>query len=623
MLLVCLAFAAQGERTVSIAAFGAVANRPDKPATDAIAKAIASLGESGGTVVIPDSIYYTGPITLQNHIHLHLNDGAVLRFLTDINLYYPPVLTRWEGIDCYNTHPLIYAYDCEDIALTGRGTLDAQADEEHWWPIQKSIERRVHDGRPASRLELLRMGEEQVPVEERRFAIEDALRPQFVNFYLCRNVLIEDVHLVSSPFWVIHPLMCEDVIVRGVTIDNHGPNGDGCDPESCRNVLIENCTFNTGDDCIAIKSGRNADGRRWNIPCENVIVRGCHMADGHGGVVVGSEISGGFRNLLVENCTMSSPHLDRVIRIKTSSARGGVIENIVVRNVEVGECKLAVLAINLDYEPEEPAERGFLPMVRNVLLENVTCSKSQYGWWLNGLKDTCRMENIRLKDCRFSGVTSGTNYEAGKVATIEQADEITPSHAPAQSQRIYQGFSGGMMLHTGYLFGQNPSAPKNEEGVLCSPEGATFGIGGAIRVNLWRLLRVGGEGFVSTMSSPLTNCRQLLQPGSFVRSGWGGVNADMCWREKSVWPYVGASVGGGSMRSFYLLQGNQCDWQEEEKTLFHKQPFVYVDPYLGIDWCMTQKVHLTFRLDWLLAFHQQTFVLPTGPRLYVGFMFCH
>lgn len=195
--------------------------------------------------------------------------------------------------------------------------------------------------------------------------------------------------------------------------------------------------------------------------------------------------------------------------------------------------------------------------------------------------------------------------------------------ASNDSTRLYQGFSGGMMLHTGYLFGQNPNAPKTEEGVLCSPEGATFGIGGAMRVNLWRLLRIGGEGFVSTMNSPLTNCRQYLQPGSFVRTGWGGINADMCWRDKPIWPYVGASAGGGSMRSFYLLQGNQSDWQEEEKTLFHKQPFVYVDPYVGMDWCMTAKVHLTFRFDWLLAFHHQSLILPTGPRLYVGFMFCH
>lgn len=238
---------------------------------------------------------------------------------------------------------------------------------------------------------------------------EDALRPQLINLYSCHTILIEDVKLLNSPFWVIHPLFCESLVVRGVTVINDGPNGDGCDPESCKNVLIENCLFDTGDDCIAIKSGRNADGRKWNIPSENIIVRNCQMKNGHGGVVVGSEISGGYRNLFVEDCQMDSPLLDRVIRIKTSTCRGGVIENIFVRNIKVGQCKEAVLKINLQYENSEKCERGFIPIVRNVHLKNITCEKSKLGVLIVGLKDADSVYNISVEDSKFNNVSKGNN----------------------------------------------------------------------------------------------------------------------------------------------------------------------------------------------------------------------
>lgn len=195
--------------------------------------------------------------------------------------------------------------------------------------------------------------------------------------------------------------------------------------------------------------------------------------------------------------------------------------------------------------------------------------------------------------------------------------------AANDSTAIFQGFSGGMMLHTGYLMGKDSHAPENMQGQSCSPEGATWGIGGALRINLLKHLRVGGEGFVSTMPSHSTNCRELLQSGSYIRSGWGGVLMDACWRNEKVWPYIGGSMGGGSTRALYILEGNEHDWEKEDYAVFHKQGFLYVNPYVGLDWCMTKKVHLTFRMDWLLAFHQRNLILPTGPRLYVGFMFCH
>jgi polygalacturonase len=184
-------------------------------------------------------------------------------------------------------------------------------------------------------------------------------------------------------------------------------------------VLIENCRFDTGDDCIAIKSGRNNDGRKWNMPSQNMIVRNCEMADGHGGVVIGSEISGGYKNLFVHDCTMDSPNLDRVIRIKTSTCSGGTIENIYVRNVTVGECKEAVLRINLQYEPNEVCVRDFPPTVRNVHLENITCQKSRLGVLLIGLDEGTNIYDISVKNSEFNGVTDREmNSITGQVAGV-------------------------------------------------------------------------------------------------------------------------------------------------------------------------------------------------------------
>jgi hypothetical protein len=196
-------------------------------------------------------------------------------------------------------------------------------------------------------------------------------------------------------------------------------------------------------------------------------------------------------------------------------------------------------------------------------------------------------------------------------------------YANESSVKVYQGFSGGMMAHGGYLFGVNADAPNTADGVVCSPQGGTFGLGGALRVHLWNHLRVGGEGFVSTMNSGTTTMKHVLKEGSYIRTGFGGVAIDACWRKEKVWPYIGGSIGGGAMRSLYVLEGSQDDWAAEDAAYLHKTPFMYVNPYVGMDWCMTKKVHMTFRIDWMVALHKGDVVKPTGPRLLVGFMFCH
>lgn len=397
------------KRIFSIQTFGAVPGQDSILCHDAINLAIVTCSqEGGGTVVIPAGTYYTGPITMKSNVNLHFNKGAILKFSTDQNLYFPAVLTRWEGLDCYNAHPLIYANGETNIAITGEGVIDGQGSNDTWWKMSGAAQFGYKSGMinqsGGGRARLQMYGENGVPIYKRVMTPQDGLRPQLVNFVRCNRVLIEDVKLLNSPFWVMHPLFCENMIVRRVKVLNHAPNGDGCDPESCKNVLIENCSFETGDDCIAIKSGRNLDGRKWSIPSENIIIRGCEMKDGHGGVVIGSEISGGFKNLYVENCRMDSRNLERVLRIKTNTCRGGIIENIFMRHITVGQCGEAVIKVNLDYEHREDCNRGYIPTVRNVYINDITCEKSNYGIFINGLKDKIQVYNINVNNCHFNNV---------------------------------------------------------------------------------------------------------------------------------------------------------------------------------------------------------------------------
>ena len=409
------------DREFNITKYGAKPAAKAAVNQKAINRAIAACSKAGGgRVVVPAGTFNTGAITLKSHVNLVVEEGATLQFAFEPELY-PVVLTRWEGLDCWNISPCIYAYQETDIAITGKGVIDGGGSRDTWWPWCGATKYGWKEGtvsqRNGSRARLLKMAEDGVDMNERRFTKEDGLRPQLINLNKCDGILIEDVTLLRSPFWVIHPLLSKNITVRGVHINNDGPNGDGCDPESCDGVLIENCFFNTGDDCIAIKSGRNNDGRLWGRPSENIIIRNCEMQNGHGGVVIGSEISGGCRNVFAENNKMDSPNLDRVIRIKTNTCRGGVIENIYARNIEVGQCGESVLKINLDYEHNEICCRGFLPTVRNVNLDNITCQKSKYGVQIIAL-DTCtNVYDIHVNNCRFNGVEQG-NFMSGKTRNV-------------------------------------------------------------------------------------------------------------------------------------------------------------------------------------------------------------
>jgi polygalacturonase len=382
-------------RDFNLARYGA--NRDGSTdSSNAFRNAIDAASQAGGgRVVVPPGVFRVGALHLKSNVNLHLLEGATVRFSQDPKDY-PIVLTRFEGTECMNYSPFIYAFEQRNIAITGAGTLDGQSDRDHWWNWARGAAGAPNQRK--ARTALMEMGEKGVPVAERVFGDGGLLRPMFVQPYRCTNVLIEGVTITNSPMYEIHPVLCRNVTVRNVKISSHGPNNDGCDPESSADVLIEGCTFDTGDDCIAIKSGRNADGRRLHTPSENIIVQGCTMKDGHGGVTMGSECSGGIRNVYAQECKMDSPHLDRVLRFKNNAMRGGVIENVYMRSIEAGQ--VAGPAIEVDFRYEEGDKGPFTPVVRHVEVRNVTVKKCLRALSLRGLPNA-PIQDFRVEDCKF------------------------------------------------------------------------------------------------------------------------------------------------------------------------------------------------------------------------------
>lgn len=409
------------DRTFDVRDFGAKADgKSDNSA--AFSAAIAACHKAGGgKVLVTQGRYLSGPIHLLSNVNLHITQDATIAFSTDPKAYLPAVLTRWEGMEIMGYSPLVYAFEQTNIAITGAGTLDGQANRTTWWPWKGSNFSSVDWGIPgvptqeAARNRLMQDMENNVPVAQRQYAEGAYLRPVFMQPYLCTNVLIEGITITNAPFWLLNPVCCENVTIDGVTFASMGPNSDGCDPESCKNVVIKNCQFETGDDCIAIKSGRNADGRRLNIPSENILISNCKMRHGHGGVVIGSEISGGVRNVFVDNCEMSSPELERGIRIKTNSVRGGLIENFFIRDITIGEVQTAIV---IDFEYEEGDTGQFTPSVRNIDIRNLTCQKAQQVFQVRGYQRS-PIQNLHFTNCHFK--------EAATIGILEQLDNFVAS----------------------------------------------------------------------------------------------------------------------------------------------------------------------------------------------------
>jgi unsaturated rhamnogalacturonyl hydrolase len=358
-------------RVFDIRSYGATEGGSDT-VTGAIRRAIAGASrQGGGRVLIPSGNWLTGAIHLDDNIELHLDSGAVLRFSRNFDDYLPVVLSRHEGIECFKHSAFVYARGKSNIAITGEGILDGQGSP--WWPLKQ---------KGADAEELLRsMASKGIPVEHRVFdgARGRMLRPAFFQPLHCRNVLVEGVTFRFGAFWTVAPTYCEDVIIRNITVVTRGPegtvpNGDGVDISSCNRVLVEGCRFDTGDDCICVKSGRDTDGLRVNIPSENIVIRHCTGNRGHGGIVLGSETSGGIRNIYAHDCAFNGT--DRMIRLKTARGRGGVLENIWFRNITGENIQREAIRLNMLYEgtrfPEYPVSPT-TPAMRNIHFSGIEC----------------------------------------------------------------------------------------------------------------------------------------------------------------------------------------------------------------------------------------------------------
>lgn len=387
-------------KTYSIIKYGAI-NDGVTDCTDAFRKAIQECNKrGGGRVLVPRGQYQTGAIHLLSNVNLHLEEGAEILFSRDMKKYLPLVLTRFGGIDLMNYSPFIYAFEQKNIAVTGKGILNGQANDTTWWhwtgrmkspKLQAEASKRLHQ-----------QAQKNVPVEKRIYGEGSYIRTNFVQPYKCENILIEGITLINSPAWVLHPVLCKNISIIDVKINSKGPNNDGLDPESCNGVYVSGCSFRTGDDCIAIKAGKDADGRSVNVPCENIVIRNCSFQDGHGAIGIGSEMTGGVRNVFAENCTMNSPKLDRVVRLKTNTDRGGFIENVFVRNCIVEETGGSVVDVEMFYYDDKRTGK-YYTKIKNIQIENVVSKKSKYGIKIIG-SDSIPVENILIKNCRFENV---------------------------------------------------------------------------------------------------------------------------------------------------------------------------------------------------------------------------
>lgn len=425
------------DSSVNITDFGAKAGGTFKN-TQAINNAIKKMSKAGGgQVIVSKGTWLTGPIVLLSNVNLHLEEGAELLFSQDFNDYLPAVLANFEGSEVYMYSPFIYAYKQENIAITGKGVLNGQG--KPWWEQRKS---------PGfGNQKLIEMNENEVPLKDRRFdSLENYLPPNFFGPLYCKHVLLEGVTFKYGAFWTINPSFCEDLIVRGINIVTEGeyghtPNGDGINPNSCQNVLIEYNTISTGDDCITIKSGRNKDGRRIGMPCKNILIRHNIGLHGHGGIVIGSEMSGGVENLYAHDCQFNGT--DRVIRIKTDRGRGAYVRNCWFKDISADTIQREAIRINMLYSggnrlPEQEVNSG-TPVIENIHYENISCKYAKRNViQIIGLPEM-PVNNVTFKNINLGGrvgidINDAKNIsfdnvkisnEVGTPVSISYSDKIT------------------------------------------------------------------------------------------------------------------------------------------------------------------------------------------------------
>lgn len=383
--------------------FGALEEDQQKTSL-AISKAIDAAHQAGGgSVVVPEGEWLTGQVHMKSNVNLQLDRGAVLLFSDNPDDYLPAVHTTWEGMECYNYSPLVYAYECKNIAITGEGELKAKMDLWRQWfsrprPHMNSLKR------------LYEMASSGVPVEERQMVNDTAhLRPHFIQFNRSENILLEGVTITNSPFWTIHPYLCKDVVIRDLKVYAHGHNNDGVDPEMSQNMLIEDCLFDQGDDAIAVKSGRNQDAWRLDTPTKNLVIRNCKVKNGHQLIAIGSEMSGGVENVYMDNCTVAdSASMYHLVFIKTNERRGGFVNNIFVSNIKADKMKEGILGIETDvlyqWRNLVPTYERRLSKISNIYLENFDANEAKFVSRILG-NEELPVENVEMKNIAVKSVT--------------------------------------------------------------------------------------------------------------------------------------------------------------------------------------------------------------------------
>jgi polygalacturonase len=412
------------DRTFDVTKYGAVGD--DKTdCTAAFNKALLAANHAGGgRVIVPAGIYRTGALRMHSLTELHVSAGATVRFSTDPNKYLPMVWTRWQGIECYNYAPFIYAADSTNIAITGKGTLDGQGDAWRSWGSGGDGWKRLQ-----------KMGDDGVPVPDRKMGPSAKLRPNMIQFYRCANILVADIAIVKPPMWTVHPVLSRNVTVRNITINsrNGGGNNDGVDPECSTDVHITGCTFNTGDDCIAIKSGRGVDGRRIGVPSSNIVIEDCtFIFSNRGAICVGSEASGGARMVFAQNCAVNPANakdsLWYALFVKTSNRRGGVIDGIHLRNITVGDLAKSAVYVTLNYSGSGNTGPIVNPVVQNITVDKMTAKGAPYALDLDGLSAS-HIKRVAISNSTFTGIETGGNR-------IRNADQVTFSNVTINGKPV-------------------------------------------------------------------------------------------------------------------------------------------------------------------------------------------
>ncbi|MFF5207256.1 glycosyl hydrolase family 28 protein [Streptosporangium sp. NPDC000396] len=442
-------------RMFDIADYGA---RPDNSTdcTAAFRNAIAACNAAGGgTVLVPGTgKFRTGKIHLLSNVRLHVEAGGTVRFRSDAGSYLPSVYTRWQGIECYNYSPFIYARGQTNIALTGPGTIDGNAAAGPWFGF---------DGRRGPDWERLQqMAVDGLPVGQRQFGDGHFLKPNMIQFYDCTNILIEDLDIRNPAMWTIHPVLSRNVTVRRVKIYSRGAMVDGVDPECCADVLIEGCSFDTGDDGTVIKSGRDTDGRRVGVPSENIVIRGNKYYGRWGAITVGSEMSGGVRNVFAQdNQIFPGPDYKSfyAVYLKTNNRRGGVVDGVHVRNLTGGPCDRGGFYVDMNYSLTGPGHGPIVnPVIQNLSVDGLNIAGSPFAIKLSG-SSASRIRNVTISNSTFTAIDTpapqignadnvvlsnvrinGVLYGEGPPPTRFEAENATISQGAVESN--HAGHSG-------------------------------------------------------------------------------------------------------------------------------------------------------------------------------------